>query len=275
MRWNALCTAGAVAVTSQLVAAQLNVNLVQNPGAEIGIASPGGILPVPIPGWSILNNARVVAYGDPGQSGGFPTSASPGPNDRGNNFFSGGPVGNSTLIQVIDVSGEASEIDLNHRVFDFSAWLGGFGSEDDAALVIAVCADGQAQSLRTDTLTGPSSVGRNFQTGLFFRSTSAAVPPGTRQVLIQLIMNRVVGPYNHASADNISFLLRPAPCSDIDFNNDGLFPDNADLEDLLRVFGGGQCSTGNCDPIDFNGDGLFPDNQDLEDFFEVFGGGVC
>ncbi|HYF15660.1 MAG TPA: choice-of-anchor X domain-containing protein [Phycisphaerales bacterium] len=64
-------------------------------------------------------------------------------------------------------------------------------------------------------------------------------------------------------------------CDSIDFNGDGLFPDNTDLEDFLSVFGGGPCSTGTCADIDFNNDQLFPDNLDLEAFFSVFGGGPC
>ncbi|HYF14486.1 MAG TPA: PQQ-dependent sugar dehydrogenase [Phycisphaerales bacterium] len=64
-------------------------------------------------------------------------------------------------------------------------------------------------------------------------------------------------------------------CDSIDFNGDGLFPDNQDLEDFFSVFGGGPCSTGTCGDIDFNNDGLFPDNEDLEDFLNVFGGGNC
>ncbi|HYF14470.1 MAG TPA: hypothetical protein VD971_05280 [Phycisphaerales bacterium] len=64
-------------------------------------------------------------------------------------------------------------------------------------------------------------------------------------------------------------------CDSIDFNGDGLFPDNQDLEDFFSVFGGGPCSTGTCGDIDFNNDGLFPDNIDLEAMLSVFGGGAC
>lgn len=64
-------------------------------------------------------------------------------------------------------------------------------------------------------------------------------------------------------------------CSDIDFNNDGLFPDTADIDDFLTVFSGGACSTGTCDPIDFNGDNLFPDTLDIDNFLAVFSGGSC
>ncbi|HYF14207.1 MAG TPA: VCBS repeat-containing protein [Phycisphaerales bacterium] len=70
--------------------------------------------------------------------------------------------------------------------------------------------------------------------------------------------------------------IPPVPaCDSIDFNGDGLFPDNQDLQDFLDVFGGGACSTGTCGDLDFNNDGLFPDNLDLEAFFSVFGGGAC
>ena len=65
-------------------------------------------------------------------------------------------------------------------------------------------------------------------------------------------------------------------CDTIDFNRDGLFPDNVDLLDFLSVFSGGACTNDPlCGDLDFNNDGLFPDNLDLEAFFSVFGGGPC
>jgi len=72
-----------------------------------------------------------------------------------------------------------------------------------------------------------------------------------------------------------------AACDSIDFNGDGLFPDNQDLVDYLSVFGGGNCAgQAPSDPpcnadTDFNNDGLFPDNLDIEAMFRVFGGGAC
>jgi hypothetical protein len=73
----------------------------------------------------------------------------------------------------------------------------------------------------------------------------------------------------------ISGGVAPGACNDLDFNNDGLYPDVQDIEDFIVVFGGGECSTGNCDPTDFNNDGLFPDQEDLTRFLAVFGGGEC
>ncbi len=80
--------------------------------------------------------------------------------------------------------------------------------------------------------------------------------------------NRVVleGPAND---------LRPAQCDTIDFNGDGLFPDDADLIDYLTVLAGGTCSTVLCSDIDYNNDGLFPDDRDLIAFLTVLAGGSC
>ncbi len=66
-----------------------------------------------------------------------------------------------------------------------------------------------------------------------------------------------------------------AVCNDIDFNNDGLFPDTTDIDDFLSVFSGGACPTSSCDPIDFNNDSLYPDTADIDSMLSVFSGGPC
>ncbi|HEX2838276.1 MAG TPA: DNRLRE domain-containing protein [Phycisphaerales bacterium] len=67
-----------------------------------------------------------------------------------------------------------------------------------------------------------------------------------------------------------------AVCDSIDFNNDGLFPDTADIDDFLSVFSGGPCSNDpSCADIDFNNDGLFPDTLDIDSLLSVFSGGPC
>ncbi len=67
----------------------------------------------------------------------------------------------------------------------------------------------------------------------------------------------------------------PPPCDTIDFNRDGLFPDDRDLVDFLTVLAGGQCSEPACNDLDFNNDGLFPDDTDLLTFLRVLAGGTC
>jgi hypothetical protein len=72
----------------------------------------------------------------------------------------------------------------------------------------------------------------------------------------------------------LEWIAQP-PCDDIDFNGDGVFPDNQDVIDFLEVFAGAPCATGTCKDIDFNNDGVFPDITDVVRFFEVFAGGAC
>jgi hypothetical protein len=68
------------------------VNLIENPGAEGGLATTDEDLLVGvIPGWTLSGNFNVIAYGFVGPSGPYPTLADPGPSYRGNNFFTGGP----------------------------------------------------------------------------------------------------------------------------------------------------------------------------------------
>jgi hypothetical protein len=62
-------------------------------------------------------------------------------------------------------------------------------------------------------------------------------------------------------------------CDPIDFNNDGVFPDLADVTAFLDAFTGTPCAT--CNDIDFNNDGVFPDNNDITIFLSVYSGGAC
>jgi hypothetical protein len=62
-------------------------------------------------------------------------------------------------------------------------------------------------------------------------------------------------------------------CDSIDFNNNGVFPEDQDLIDFLNVIAGSPCAT--CGDIDFNNNGVFPEDQDVITFFEVLAGGPC
>jgi hypothetical protein len=72
---------------------------------------------------------------------------------------------------------------------------------------------------------------------------------------------------------NQVYFNRTRVCDSIDFNADGLFPDDNDLVDFLSVLAGGDCST--CNDIDFDNDGLFPSDDDLVAFLRVLAGGTC
>ncbi|HLP85444.1 MAG TPA: hypothetical protein VK157_13930 [Phycisphaerales bacterium] len=62
-------------------------------------------------------------------------------------------------------------------------------------------------------------------------------------------------------------------CDSIDFNNNGVFPEDQDVIDFFDVLAGGACAL--CNDIDFNNNGVFPEDQDVSDFFNVLAGGAC
>jgi hypothetical protein len=64
-----------------------------------------------------------------------------------------------------------------------------------------------------------------------------------------------------------------AGCDSIDFNNNGVFPEDQDIVDFFNVLAGGTCAT--CNDIDFNNNQVFPEDVDVVDFFNVLAGGTC
>ncbi len=106
--------------------------------------------------------------------------------------------------------------------------------------------------------------------------TGTALPPDVLQVFSAGVF--LGTSYGLSTSVNTitSFQLRGPGCDPIDFNNDGLFPDTADIDDFLSVFSGGACSNDPaCGDIDFNNDGLFPDTLDIDSLLSVFSGGAC
>ncbi len=85
-------------------------------------------------------------------------------------------------------------------------------------------------------------------------------------------------PCGIATCSTATLAINTSCCDSIDFNNDGLYPDTADLDDFLSVFSGGPCSTDpvpGCNDLDFNNDSLFPDTLDYDALLSVFSGGPC
>ena len=82
--------------------------------------------------------------------------------------------------------------------------------------------------------------------------------------------------WNDASSTAITrgFIVEfDSACDDIDFNNNGVFPEDQDLFDFFGVLAGEEC--GSCNDIDFNNNSVFPEDQDIQDFLTVLAGGQC
>ncbi len=62
-------------------------------------------------------------------------------------------------------------------------------------------------------------------------------------------------------------------CDSIDFNGNGVYPEDADVMEFLSVIGGATCAT--CNDIDFNNNGVYPEDADVMDFLHTLAGGVC
>ncbi len=186
-------------------------NLIVNGNGEAGGpgSASGNDLIRPIPGWTPTGNFTVVQYGN---SSGFPTTTDPGPSDRGSNFFAGGPSNSSSSAsQVIDVSAGATSIDAGGVTFNLSAYLGGWESQGDNAVLTATFQDSQGHSLGTATLGPVTAADRHSATGLLPRSTQGAVPTGTRTINLVLQMTRQAGSYNDGYADDLSLVFQANP----------------------------------------------------------------
>jgi hypothetical protein len=179
-------------------------NLIVNGDAEANVGNnDGSQIPV-VTGWNPTGQFTVITYNNPN---GFPINSDPGPAIRGNNFFGGGYASTSTASQIITLSPGFTEIDAGDVTFDLSAFLGGYLSDNDNAALSAVFRDASNTGLGTFTLGPVLATDRNNLTGLLERSTSGAVPIGTRNILLTLTMNRTDGSSNDGYADNLSLVL--------------------------------------------------------------------
>jgi aminopeptidase S len=156
----------------------------------------------------------------------------------------------------------------------------GAGPNADTFLIEGRIDGGAWQTLE---LVGPGTTGDPNNSGTWVNASytlaDKGVATGNTLQLRFTARDLDTGSLVEAAIDDLSILAPrcnpPAGCDSIDFNGDGLFPDDADLVDFLAVLAGGACSTGTCNDIDFNNDGLFPDDSDLIAFLRVLAGGNC
>ena len=116
-------------------------NLLANPGAEDGPAASDYSGRFPPAGWQPEGvPLTAVRYGTLL----FPTAADAAALGGGRNFFAGGPIAaggpqyRSIIVQRVDVSAAAAEIDAGRVQATITACLGGYGSQDDYASIDAL-----------------------------------------------------------------------------------------------------------------------------------------
>lgn len=207
-------------------------NLLVNPGAELGDPSLSGYSSVSVPGWTVTGTPTVIEYGtqrrfpwptsSPGPTFpaflGFPSAAC-APPDSGEQFFGGGPVATSTLSQTVNLSAAAADIDGGAVPYTLSGDLGGFTIDPSAASVRVEFLDASGNTLGAGAIRPVGVLDRFFLTRFLERETTGTVPVGTRSARVVVTLkdcNPVLGNYNNAYADNLSFTvgaagLAPAP----------------------------------------------------------------
>lgn len=195
----------ACAFMAPVHAGGFDTNLVANGDAESGPGFPNDTKSTSVPDWTISGALSVIQYG---ASGGFPDNTSPGPTDRGKNFFYGGPgAPRSTAVQSISVSSEKAAIATGVVSFTLSGYLGGYSSQTDNTVLIADFKSSTGSVLKHVVLGPVTNTDRKGQTGLLQCSAIGLVPKGASSVVIKLVMTRYMGGDNDGSADNVSLVL--------------------------------------------------------------------
>jgi len=154
--------------------------------------------------WFDVSSTTLGVYGS---NTNFPNSTSPGPPDRGANFFLGGTA-HGYLLQRILVADIAADVDGVGVDYALSGWFGGARGEGDTAALTASFLNAGGTIINSATIGNVTAAERAGMTGLLPRSTNATLPAGTRYVEFMLT-NRVVSGMNDGSADNLSLVLTP------------------------------------------------------------------
>jgi hypothetical protein len=174
-------------------------NLIVNGGAEMGNATLTGTAATSVPGWTTTGRLNEVQYG---AAGGYPAFSSAGSADRGQNFFAAAGGGTSTATQVIDVSKAEGQINQGNVKFNLGGWLGGTGSQADAATVTATFLDASGKSVGSATLDAVTAAMRHNATGLLPENTPGTLPKHTKSVRVTVTVS---GSSGQGYADNLSF----------------------------------------------------------------------
>lgn len=189
-------------------AALLGTNLIVNGDAEQG-TGPEHETQLPAPSWTVVGGLAAMRYD---QVFGHPHAGTPGPVQRGSNFFAGGATAVSSAHQEIDLSPLAEQIDRAALAYDLSGYLGGYMEEDDWTTLAVVFRDADGRTLASSSVGPVDALQRTYITMLLPRRIGGIVPIGTRSTRVQLQMTRGANDLNGDNdgyADNLSLVLSP------------------------------------------------------------------
>ncbi len=177
-------------------------NLILNPGADQGKGTSSDSV-VPVPHWKGTHGFTAAAYS---WAGGDLSPTSPGPKNRGANYFYGGPDSAvSTGTQVISVA--AGGIKTGKVHYTLAGWLGGYDSQGDYAVLDLTFENSKGKAIATYGIGPVTEAQRGGVSELLFRQRTGVVPPGTRELKLELIMTREAGSDDDGLADSLSLVF--------------------------------------------------------------------
>ena len=192
-------------------------NLIVNGDAEAGPGGDGKTRVASIPGWTSTQGVPdVLAY-----AVAYTNIHALSPNDivpynRGNNYFAGGSAkADSVLAQTIDVSTAAATIDTGTVRYDFSAYMGGFGTDTDSPGLSASFQNTAGTIILNAIIAKGTSDRPPGTNGMYLDRLLGYVPTGTRKITINIVFHYHTGAVNEASVDNIILILTPKSTADV------------------------------------------------------------
>ena len=162
-------------------AATTSANLIVNGDANAGYCTTDWTAASTLPGWKVVSGSPDVVCSSAGSLG-YPSGATPD-----SAFFAPGDQGDGSVEQTVDVSSAASAIDAGGVDFNLSGWLGGWTTYSGYTDVsLEFLSSTGAQLGTTASLPTVTESERGGTTEFLARSTTGAVPTGTRSILVQL-----------------------------------------------------------------------------------------
>ncbi|CAF0964976.1 unnamed protein product [Adineta ricciae] len=136
-------------------------------------------------------------------------STEPGPSDRGSCHFYGQASPTTAMWQKQNFTSYfCSLIDAQTVRFNFSAWIGGAGNQDDVVEASLRFFNQSNQMVGNTTTIGPvRAADRGNVTSLLFRQANGLVPSGTRSFEVFVKFTRSGGTYDNGAIDNIVLIM--------------------------------------------------------------------
>jgi hypothetical protein len=179
-------------------------NLILNPGADAGKGTSSDSV-VKVPHWKGAHGFTAATYAW-GSSGGDLSRTSPGPKNRGANYFYGGPDSAvSTGTQVISVA--AGGVTTGKVHWTLAGWLGGYSSQADHAVLDLTFENAKGKAIATYGLGPVTEAQRGGVSKLLLRQRAGVVPAGTRELKVDLILTREAGSDDDGLADSLSLVF--------------------------------------------------------------------